>query len=350
MEANFMKALVFQGPKQFEVKEVPIPQCGADEMLVRVRFAGVCGTDNRIYQGTKVIAAPRITGHEFSGTIERLGSHVKGYQLGQRVSVYPMLYCGHCYCCREGRTNICVNRTTIGYEIDGGFAQYVKIPKRAIECGNVVPIPDNVSDEIAAISEPIAAAYHGMQQAGLRDGETFVIIGAGPIGLFHTQLSRSVNLARRIVIEPIPEKRKMALEMGADFVIDPAVQDAKAVIFEQTGGQGADAVIVDVGVTSALEQSLDYVKKGGRVVIFAGMPVGSKITIDPNTIHYKEIILTGSSSSSAINQAEVFRLLSSGKVSTEGMISGCFPLEEWRTAFEMKANYVGVKTIMDPWA
>ena len=186
MEPNFMKALVFQGPKQFEVKEVPIPQCGADEMLVRVRFAGVCGTDNRIYQGTKVIAAPRITGHEFSGTIERLGSHVKGYQLGQRVSVYPMLYCGHCYCCREGRTNICVNRTTIGYEIDGGFAQYVKIPKRAIECGNVVPIPDNVSDEIAAISEPIAAAYHGMQQAGLRDGETFVIIGAGPIGLFHT--------------------------------------------------------------------------------------------------------------------------------------------------------------------
>ena len=241
MEANFMKALVFQGPKQFEVKEVPIPQCGADEMLVRVRFAGVCGTDNRIYQGTKVIAAPRITGHEFSGTIERLGSHVKGYQLGQRVSVYPMLYCGHCYCCREGRTNICVNRTTIGYEIDGGFAQYVKIPKRAIECGNVVPIPDNVSDEIAAISEPIAASYHGMQQAGLRDGETFVIIGAGPIGLFHTQLSRSVNLARRIVIEPIPEKRKMALEMGADFVIDPAVQDAKAVIFEQTGGQGGHA-------------------------------------------------------------------------------------------------------------
>ena len=172
MEANFMKALVFQGPKQFEVKEVPIPQCGADEMLVRVRFAGVCGTDNRIYQGTKVIAAPRITGHEFSGTIKRLGSHVKGYQLGQRVSVYPMLYCGHCYCCREGRTNICVNRTTIGYEIDGGFAQYVKIPKRAIECGNVVPIPDNVSDEIAAISEPIAASYRPVSHPVVQECES----------------------------------------------------------------------------------------------------------------------------------------------------------------------------------
>lgn len=350
MESNFMKALVFQGPRNFEVKEVPIPQCGEAEMLVRVRFAGVCGTDNRIYQGTKVIAAPRITGHEFSGTIEQLGSSVKGYQLGQRVSVYPMIHCGHCYCCQNGKSNICANRTTIGYEIDGGFAQYVKIPKEAIECGNVVPIPDNVSDEIAAISEPITAAYHGIQQAGLLDGDTFVIIGAGPIGLFHTQLSKSVDLAKRIVIEPIPEKRQMALDMGADLVIDPTVQDAKAIILEQTDGRGADSVIVDVGVTSVLEQSLDYVKKGGRVVIFAGMPVGSKITIDPNTVHYKEIVLTGSSSSSAVNQAEVFRLLSSGKVDTKGMISGCFPLEEWRTAFEMKANYVGVKTIIDPWA
>lgn len=350
MEKKLMKALVFQAPKHFEVQQVPIPTCGDDELLVKVRFAGVCGTDNRIYQGSKVIAAPRITGHEFSGTIETIGQNVTGYALGQRVSVYPMIHCGHCYCCREGRTNICANRTTIGYEIDGGFAQYVKIPKEAIECGNVVTIPDNISDEIAAISEPITAAYQGMKQAKLRDGDIFVIVGAGPIGLFHTQLSKSVNLAKRIVIEPIAEKRQMALEMGADLVIDPTAQDAKAIIMEQTEGRGADSVIVDVGVPSVLEQSLDYLKKGGRLVIFAGMPVGSKVSLDPNIIHYKELVVTGSSSSSAVNQAEVFRLLSSGKVDTAGMISGCFALEDWQTAFDMKANYTGVKTILDPWA
>lgn len=350
MEQKLMKALVFQGPGNFQVQQVPIPLCQDDEMLIRVRYAGVCGTDNRIYQGTKVIDAPRITGHEFSGEIATLGANVTGYQIGQRVSVYPMIHCGHCYCCQEGKTNICANRVTIGYELDGGFAQYVKIPKEAISCGNVVPIPDLISDEIAAISEPIAAAYHGIQQAGLKDGDTFVIIGAGPIGLFHTQLSHSLALNMRIVIEPIAEKRAMALEMGADVVIDPNREDPLSVILAHTDGRGADCVIIDVGVTSALEQSISYVKKGGRVVIFAGMPVGSKISIDPNTIHYKEIILTGSSSSSAQNQAEVFRLLSSGRVKTNGMISGCFPLEEWRTAFEMKANYIGVKTIMDPWA
>ncbi len=349
MKEHMMRALVFKGPKHFEVEERPIPSITEDEILVRVKYGGVCGTDNRIYQGTKIIDAPRITGHEFSGVIEAIGQNVEGYQIGQRVSVYPMIFCGKCHCCQEGRTNICVNRTTIGYEIDGGFAQYVRIPKEAIACGNVVNIPDSVSDEVAAISEPIAAAYHGIQQAQLRDGDTFVIVGAGPIGLFHVQLSKSVNLKKLIVIEPIEEKRRMAREMGADIVIDPVSEDASAIILEATEKRGADAVIIDVGVPSVLEQSLAYVKKGGRFVIFAGNPVGSTISIDPNIIHYKELLVTGSSSSSADNQREVFRLLDSGKVDCSRMVSGVFALEDWKTAFDMKSNYKGVKTILDPW-
>lgn len=349
MKDGMMKALVFKGPKHFEVEKRPIPVISEDEILVKVKFGGVCGTDNRIYQGTKVIEAPRVTGHEFSGTITEIGRNVEGYRVGQRVSVYPMIYCGKCHCCQEGRTNICVNRTTIGYEIDGGFAQYVKIPKEAIACGNVVEIPNGVSDEVAAISEPIAAAYHGIQQADLKDGDIFVIVGAGPIGLFHVQLSKSVDLKKLIVIEPIAEKRMMAKEMGADIVIDPTCEDAKAIIMEASEKRGADAVIIDVGVPSVLEQSIGYVKKGGRFVIFAGNPVGSTVTLDPNVIHYKELVVTGSSSSSANNQREVFRLLDSGKVDCSQMISGVFSLEEWQTAFDMKANYKGVKTILDPW-
>ncbi len=349
MDKGKMKALVFLAPKKFEVREVPIPECGEEELLVRVKYAGVCGTDNRIYQGTKVIDGPRVTGHEFSGTIEKIGKNVEGFTVGQRVSVYPMIHCGKCYCCREGKTNICVNRKTIGYEIDGGFAQYVKIPAEAIECGNVVSIPDSVSDEIAAISEPITAAYHGIQQAKLNEGDTLVIIGAGPIGLFHTQLSRSKKLKQCIVVEPIEEKRELALKMGADVVIDPATEDTKKRIFELTDEKGADAILLDVGVPKVLEDSLSYVKKGGRFVIFAGMPAGTKVLLDPNQLHYKEIMLTGSSSSSAKNQRRVFELLEAGDIKTEGLISGCFALEEWKMAFEMKANYVGVKTIMDPW-
>lgn len=346
---GMMKALVFQGPKNFIVKELPIPAFSEDELLIKVRFAGVCGTDNRIYEGTKVIKAPRITGHEFSGVISGLGKKVKGFKIGDRVTVYPMIHCGKCYACKEGKTNICVNRTTIGYEIDGGFAQYVKIPKEAISCGNVLKIPKSVSDEIASISEPITAAYHGIDQAQLKEGQTFVIVGAGPIGLFHVQLSKTKKLGDLIVIEPREEKRKLALEMGAKCVIDPVNEDAKKIIFERTNQRGADAAIIDVGKESALEGSLDFMKKGGRIVIFAGLPVGSKIKIDPNLIHYKELELVGSSSSSAKNQKEVFRLLEKGLINTNNIISGVFALEEWNTAFDMKANYIGVKTIIDPW-
>ena len=187
------------------------------------------------------------------------------------------------------------------------------------------------------------------QQAQLKTGDTFVIVGAGPIGLFHVQLSKSVELGKRIVVEPIAEKREMAKEMGADIVIDPNAEDAKAIIMDATEGRGADSVIIDVGVPSVIEQSIEYVKKGGRFVIFAGNPVGSKVSLDPNIIHYKELVVTGSSSSSADNQREVFRLLSSGKVDCSQMVSGVFALEDWQTAFDMKSNYKGIKTILDPW-
>ena len=141
----------------------------------------------------------------------------------------------------------------------------------------------------------------------------------------------------------------MAKEMGADIVIDPNAEDAKAIIMDATEGRGADSIIIDVGVPSVIEQSIEYVKKGGRFVIFAGNLVGSKVSLDPNIIHYKELVVTGSSSSSADNQREVFRLLSSGKVDCSQMVSGVFALEDWQTAFDMKANYKGIKTILDPW-
>ena len=344
-----MRALVFHGPHEFAVEEVDVPEISEDEMLVRVTFAGVCGTDNRIYQGTKKIEAPRITGHEFSGVIEKLGGAVSGYEKGERVCVYPMIYCGQCYACKSGSTNICIHRTTIGYEIDGGFAQYVRVPAEAIACGNVVKIPDAVPDQIAAIAEPIAAAYHGIQRCRLSPGQTLVIIGAGPIGLFHLQLARTGNPAKIIVSEPQKEKRELAERLGADAVIDPASEDAEKIIFRETGGDGADTVIIDVGRPEAVVQSLQYVKKGGRVVLFAGLPAGTSVTIDPNVIHYREIEFTGSSSSSGAVLKTVLELLAQGAMDTGSMISGVFALDDWQEAFEMKNNYIGVKTIIDPW-
>lgn len=342
-----MKALVFYGPKDLKVKEVEIPQISDNDILVKVAFCGVCGTDNRIYQGTKKIKAPRIIGHEFSGVVAEIGKDVNEYNLGERVCVYPMIHCGECYACKNGNTNICVNRKTIGYEIDGGFAEYVKIPYEAIRCGNVVRIPDSVPDDVASIAEPVSAAYHGIQRLNLVEGQTLVIVGAGPIGLFHVQLAKTRKPKQIIVIEPVEEKRKMAMSLGANIGIDPFVSDAVEIIFRATDGEGVDAVIIDVGQPAAVEASLEYVKKSGRIVLFAGLKEGDKITINPNLIHYREIEFTGSSSSSAKIMKEVLDLCAQKKINMKEMISGVFTLSDWEKAFIMKNEYVGIKSIID---
>ena len=156
-----MVALFFHSPGDIRVEHTDIPPITKDEVLVRVTYAGVCGTDNRIYQGTKKITGPRIIGHEFCGVITLAGKNVPDFSEGDRVTAYPTIACGKCYACRAGRKNICVNRTTIGYEIDGAFSQYVRIPAEAIAGGNLLHVPPTVGDKAAAISEPMTAAYHG---------------------------------------------------------------------------------------------------------------------------------------------------------------------------------------------
>lgn len=345
-----MRALIFYGPKHLIVEDVPIPIINHHEILIKVKYAGVCGTDNRIYQGTKIIEGPRIIGHEFAGVIEKVGKTVKDFEIGDHVTVYPMISCGNCYACKNGRKNICVNRTTIGYEIDGGFAQYIKIPKEAIQNGNVLKVPSNLDEKAVAITEPIAAALNGIKRANIQSGDSVVIIGAGPIGLFHVQLATLQEPNSLIVIEPDQEKRNIALQLGATHTINPFKEDAATQIKDITGGDGADVVIIDVGIPKLIEESIEYVKKGGTYVIFAGAPHGSSINIDPNLIHYKEINLTGSSASTPEIHREVLDLIQEGRIDVSQLISEIVPLDQWERALEMKNNFQKIKVLIDPWA
>ncbi|WP_084544078.1 alcohol dehydrogenase catalytic domain-containing protein [Paenisporosarcina indica] len=345
-----MRALTFYAPKDLKVVEVPIPVINEDELLVRVSYAGVCGTDNRIYQGTKIIEGPRIIGHEFSGVIEKVGTNVQSFSVGDHVTVYPMISCGDCYTCKTGRKNICVNRKTIGYEIDGGFAQYIKIPKIAINMGNVFKVSSNLDQKVVAITEPIAAALNGIKRANIQQGDCVVIIGAGPIGLFHVQLAKLKEPGILVVIEPDHAKREIALKLGATHTINPFDENPEIRLKELTDGEGADVVIIDVGIPKIIEESIEYVKKGGTYVIFAGAPHGSKISLDPNLIHYKEINLTGSSAATPELHQEVLDLVESGQVDVTLLISEVVGLDEWERALEMKNSFQKIKVIIDPWA
>jgi L-iditol 2-dehydrogenase len=342
-----MKALVCRGPKNISYMEVPKPKAEDNEVIIKVEYAGVCGTDLRIYEGTKEIPYPRIIGHELSGVIHEKGKHVQDFSCGDRVAVYPMLACGECYVCRQGRTNICVHRKTIGYEIDGAFAEFVKIPASFIEAGNVVKVPDGVTFEQAAIAEPLTAALHGIDRAHLEKGQFLAIVGAGPIGLAHLQLALSYDV-ECIVIEPAEERRALARKLGADYIIDPKSQDLFEKIKEITEGVGVHVAMVDVGIPQVIESSLHIIRKGGVCVIFAGSPKGSSMTIDPNFIHYNEIDLIGSSSSSPDNMNRILSMIEDGKLNTELLISDVYPMKEWEKALGKKKNYQGVKTLLFP--
>lgn len=342
-----MKALVCSGPKNISYTEVPKPQAGEGEIIVEVKYAGVCGTDLRIYEGTKEIPYPRIIGHEVSGVVHELGKNVQSFSIGDRVAVYPMLACGECYICKQGRTNICVNRKTIGYEIDGVFAEYVKIPASFINAGNVVMVPEEVSFEQAAIAEPLTAALHGIDRARLKKRQYLAIIGAGPIGLAHLQLAHSYNVVK-IVIEPSEERRFLAQKLGADHIVNPKTQDLYKEINMITDGVGVHVAMVDVGIPNVIESALHIIRKGGICVIFAGSPKGSSIYIDPNYIHYNEIDLIGSSSSSPENMKRIMQLIKEGKLNTELLISDIYPMREWEKALGKKKNYQGVKTLLFP--
>lgn len=343
-----MKALILSGPRQLGVRDIPEPAPGPGEVLVQVAFGGICGTDLRLYRGTKVVPYPRVIGHEFAGRIAASGPGVGDWAVGQRVVVYPTVSCGACYACLAGRPNICVRRRTIGYEWDGGFAEYVVIPAQAVGGGNVIAIPDALSDEEAALTEPVAAALMGIRRGGVTAGSQVLIFGAGPIGLAHVQLSRLAGATTVAVSEPQPARREAALAVGAAAAIDPSADSLAAVVQRIFGEPGPDIAFVDVGVPALVPTAVGLLRKGGRCVIFAGMAEGATSVLEPNTIHYREIDLVGSSSSTPQNQAEVLRSAVERRIDLRALLSDVLALEDWSAGFEMKDQGDGLKVLLDP--
>ena len=244
-----MKALVFEGPNKIELKDVPIPELKAGELLLKVKACLICGTDIRIFRGkkTKGVRTPNILGHEFSGVVEKVGEGVDEYKIGDGVSVAPVIPCLSCYNCKHDMENVCLNRNAFGYEYDGAFAEYVKIPAKALLSGNVYHIPENVDFETIALAEPLACCINGQRNSQIKLGDIVVVIGAGPIGLMHLLLAKHSG-ARVIVSELNEQRRQTALDLGADLVVDPASEDLTQVVLQNTDGIGADVVIMAIGV------------------------------------------------------------------------------------------------------
>jgi len=341
-----MPAAVFYAPQDIRLEEVDVPTIGDGEVLVRVRAAGICGTDVRIMKGGKKVAAPIIIGHELAGDVAEVGAGVGGLAVGDRVTVEPVIPCGKCPLCLKGRRNICLTRPTIGYEYNGAFASYVRVPANGVAAGNVIKLPAGISYEEAAIAEPIAACVNGIDRCHIELGDTVLVLGAGPIGLTHLQLARAAGATRVYLSEPNDERRQTARAFGADDVVNPLSEDVVAKAKEWTDGLGVDVVIVASGVPAAMEAGMRALRKGGTFNIFAGSPPDGRFACDPNLIHYGELAVTGSSGHTAGHMRRAVDLIARGVVDARRLITHRFPLADIGEALGARQALTGLKHVV----
>lgn len=347
-----MIAAVYHGPNDIRVEEREIPEIGPDEALLKVISTGICGTDLRILHGghrkygTGTI---RIPGHEVVGTIAAVGSNVQGLDIGQRVFVSPNMGCGHCRQCVSGNNNACANYNAIGITLDGSFAEYMRIPVAAILQGNLIPIDESVDPAVAALIEPFACVLRGQDAVRIRPGDIVLVVGAGPIGLMHMLLAQIQGAARVIVSEISPERLAQAVELGADRAVNPAEEDLAAVIDQESREEGADVILIAAPAHKAQEEALKLAAIGGRINLFGGLPKDRPtISFDSNLVHYKELIVTGTTACSTNDCWRAAAIASSGRIDLSKLVSARFPLREVNEAFTAAGDGSAIKVVLEP--
>lgn len=348
-----MKAVVLHGPdnypNNYEVMDIEKPVCGSDDILLKMKAAALCGTDKRIFTGakTKGVRKDSVIGHEICGIIDEVGKNVIGFKKGDRVAIANVIPCGHCSACLNGRENACLHRQAIGYEFNGGFEEYVLIPAVCIRSGNVVKLPDNVSYAAGALIEPLACCIRGLRNTGTGFNDTVLIIGAGPIGLMHLQLSLISGAKSVIVSELDKEKRELAKKLGAKIVVDPATEDLSKIVMDETGGEGVDRIVMAIGVNALVDSTFKLARKGGTVCLFAGFPKGKMSEFDPSVIHYNELNITGSTAYKRIDYLQAADMVSTGKIDLDAIVSHKFRIEDFREALDLHMKGTALKVVIE---
>ena len=337
-----MKALVLKQYNQFSYEDVPEPPIAADEVLVRDKACGICGSDVHGMDGsTGRRLPPIIMGHEASGIIEKVGESVNGWAPGDRVTFDSMLSCGQCRHCQRGAANLCDRRRVLGvscaeFRRDGAYAEYVAVPQRIL-----YRIPDGLSFEHAAMVEPLSVAVHAVGRMPVSLNDTAVVVGSGMIGLLVVQVLRLAGCGKILAVDLEPEKLELACRLGADEGIRADSTDVVAEVLARTGGAGADLAFEVVGITPAVDLAVRSVRKGGAVSLIGNL--SAKTDLPLQAVVTRELTLYGSCGSSGEYPA-CLELLRRGAVQVEPFISGYSPLAEAPSWFDRL--YKGEKGLM----
>ncbi|MGI5950916.1 MAG: zinc-binding dehydrogenase [Brooklawnia sp.] len=345
-----MKAAVFAGPGQLELQDLPQPHAEAGELVLKVGANTVCGTDRRILRGEKSagIDIGVVLGHEMSGHVVEVGEGVEGFTEGDLVGVLPTVPCGRCYFCQRDMENICADPMIFGYRLNGGLAEYVRIPESALQRGGVYRIEADLSVFEVALAEPLGCVLNGARQYRPWIGDTAVVIGGGPIGLLHTQVCREFGATNVIVSDLSASRLDFATQLGATHTVNPSEADLREFVLDVTGGLGADIVVIAIGAPALLQDGLSVARKGGHVNAFAGFSKTSMSTVDPNLIHYGELHVTGTSNAHRADHALALDLIAAGKIDVKPLHTHTYPLSDVIEAIDFVASGEGVKVAVVP--
>lgn len=344
-----MKAAVYEGIDQMTVREVPTPSPDDDSVLLRVKACAVCGSDIRIFHhGNSRVHPPQILGHEISGEVAAVGKHVTRFQVGDRVAVGADVPCGVCAFCEAGIGNNCQTNYAMGYQYAGGFAEYCLLNKMVVTFGPVHHIPEGVSYDEAALAEPLACVLNAVEQTNIQLGDTVVIIGAGPIGCMIIPISTMRGATKVIVVQRSRPRLEAARQFGADCYICSSEEDAIARVLEETGGLGADVIFTANPSPQSHADALQMAKNRARVNLFGGLPAGSRVELDTNLIHYKELMVLGAHGSLPRHHRLALDLIGSGKLDMKRFLSHAFPLEEIGQAFATAEGHGGMRVVVHP--
>lgn len=329
-----MKAAILHSVDHISCEAVAKPHLALGDMLIKVKAATVCGTDIRILRGKKTagIRYPSILGHEFAGEVADTGGHPQ-FELGQAVTACPAFACGTCEACRAGAENLCSNLIAMGYKIDGAFAEYVRIPAHGVLAGNVFALPRDLAFDQAALAEPLACVINGQDQARVSQGDTVVILGAGPIGILHIKLARLRGAKQIIVSQTSDYRRKAALAAGADLVINPNQENVVERVRQATGTLGADVVICAIGKPELAQDAIRMVRRRGRVNLFAGFSKDVQAELDVNAIHYKELTLTGAFGLTRQQFKTALDFIATRQIETQSLLTHRFGIADIQQAF-----------------
>lgn len=347
-----MCAAVYHGPNDIRVDDIPVPEIADNEIMIRVMNANICGTDLRILHGGHRMypqGTIRVPGHEVVGEIAQAGRAVRKHRLGERVFIAPNMGESDSRETISGNNNLDPNFTAIGINVDGAFAEYMRVPAEAIQQGNVMPVRADLDPAVAALIEPLACVLRGQNAVDVRSGDTVVVMGAGPIGILHMMLAQARGAVTVVVSEPVDHRRLRAGSLGAEVVVDPVNQDLGDIVRGLSGGRGADVIIVAAPSKPAQVSALGIAAIGGRINFFGGLPKDDPfIRFNSNTVHYRELVVTGTTACSTMNCVQAAELVNGSVLELAPIITSRFPLNQAPAAFAAAGDGTNLRVTLEP--